>query len=172
MAFVWDANKGFPPVMLSMADVLYLEPPWKHGYNAFHEWAGVKPAVAWEAMMKRIGVGLAFISKPAIVVAGKTALKYLQPDTARPALLNGGRCYVAAWRRPVFDDAAIDTEDVIRSLAKSYNVVGDPACGYGRSGRLFVEAGKRYVMSDVSARCIGYIAAHEAGWGSPSGEVT
>ncbi len=62
-------------------------------------------------------------------------------------------------------DAALDR---IRYLFDEFpNVVACISGGYGRAGRIFYEAGKRFVMSDYNASCIGHIAKEWQMWVKP-----
>lgn len=159
VALVHDVvTAGLLPSEYDACDVLYAEPPWEQGLKSFDEGAGVEPrtfdelSAAMAAVVERATV-------PVVLLLGKKALTKLPPpQQTLAAKLNGAAVIAAIWNTEF--DSAID----LAYLATRYNRVGDFMCGYGRSGRVFAEAGKRFTLSDYNATCIGYIAMNANGW--------
>jgi hypothetical protein len=150
-------------MMVRGADVLYGDPPWKDGYDKFAARAGTAQSVTWRVFIGNLGIGIRASRLPAVMVAGKQAMAWLRPDRFVPCRLNGGDAMAASWG-PIELEEGLDAVDILKGLAVRFNVVGDPFCGYGRAGRIFAGVGKRYIMSDLSAECIGHISENEGSW--------
>lgn len=161
VAFVHDVADGPLPVDYRRCDVFYTDPPWQSGYDEFASRAGVLAPpypVFMEALVASIPPGV-----PAVFVTGKHAARYFPDHYLRfPARLNEHAAVAYAYGLD-FTGLTV-AEDIGRHLAAQYQCVGDPCCGYGNAARWFVQAGKRFVISDINPRCIGYIAEHEKGW--------
>lgn len=149
------------------ADVLYCDPPWDAGYAEFNRRAGTSGMSNWASFMRRFDAAIHALGKPAVIVLGVRGLKQLTPDDAVACRLNGGKAMAAIYGMPrgTIGDG-LEAEQIIARLTAvpHLNVVGDPMCGYGRAGRVFAAAGKRFVMADSNPECIGFIAAHAEGW--------
>ena len=164
IAFQADLNEGIPAAMHT-CDVWYGEPPWQAGYEKFAKLADrpeqVKP---FAAFMRDLSEQISAARQPTFLVTGRHALRHLTPDHVAPLILNGDQAVVAIWRGEPWTQP-IDAMDLLVRLASEYETIGDFACGLGRAGRVFAAAGKRFVLSDLNARCVGYIARHAAEWG-------
>jgi hypothetical protein len=75
--------------------------------------------------------------------------------------LNAGQSILAAYR----PDEAITAEmlvpndkytviDCLKALARFYDRIADPCCGLGQSGRIFLEYGGSFTLSDYNGRVI------------------
>lgn len=162
VAFQHDLILGFPIEMLE-ADVLYAEPPWREGFDTFAKLAGVSQKGNYLDLLEIINKGVNRAKKPACVITGKHAIKYYDPHHAVPVILNGFEAFACLWNMEPFTEK-YNTIELTKKLASEYEVVGDFCCGYGRTGRIFTGLGKKYILSDFDAQCIGYIAQHEASW--------
>lgn len=161
VAFVHDASGHFPDEYRA-CDVLYAEPAWRPGYDFFAKRAGIVPKLAWIDWMSALNANILELGKPAVVMCGKSALKVMQTSKVQPAKLRGTNAFAAIYG-DVGPLPLVDT-DIIAKLASRFSMVGDFACGYGRTGRAFVEQGGQFVMSDISAECIGFIATAAPTW--------
>ena len=161
IALVHDVIDGPLPTDYQRCDVFYTDPPWQSGYDEFAARAGtlVPPyAEFMRALVAAIPNGV-----PAVFVTGRHADRYFPNHYLRfPVRLNEHAAVAYAYGLDLTGCAT--AEDIGRKLAANYNRVGDPCCGYGNAARWFVQAGKRFVVSDINPRCIGYIAKHEAAW--------
>lgn len=162
IVFQADLSDGIPPQMHD-ADVWYADLPWRAGYQKFAERAGVAPRMPFADFMEFLGGMIAAGGVPAVMVTGKHAVRHLRPPAVADAKLNGSAAVACLWGLPAWDGSR-DAEVILRELAKEYECVGDFCCGYGRSGVAFSRAGKRYVLSDLSAYCVGEIASQEPSW--------
>lgn len=157
-----DLNHGIPTVMYK-ADVWYSDLPWRDGYAKFADRAGVTQQRPYAELLRMLGIAVKQSGIPTALVTGKHAIPHLDPEAVAPVKLNGDPAVACLWGIPGWDQTR-DAEDVIRGLALRYKCVGDFCCGFGRAGRIFAQAGRRYVMSDLNPECVGYIAAHEGNW--------
>lgn len=146
-------------------DVVYMDPPWDAGYAEFNRRAGVRDAPAYGDWLRSVDDALRVLALPAVVVLGKRGSRILSPDWTAPVTLNGAPAVAAVYGLP---GGALDgcgtSQAVIRRLAERFVRVLDPCAGYGRTGRIFAEAGRTFVLADSNPECIGYIAAHAGGW--------
>lgn len=161
-AFQHDVCLGVHERMLD-ADVLYVEFPWPDGYTVFAERAGTTQRLAYRDLVSNVGTEILRCGRPAVLLVGKRAAQILQPPAVASVRLNGNPVLAALWRLPGWEGTP-DAHDILRRLAGEFACVGDFCCGYGRAGRVFHAAGKRYVLSDFDPHCIGHIAAHEPSW--------
>lgn len=161
-AFVHNLEMGIPDIYKD-ADVLYADPPWRHGMEIFYERAGAKQVLRYPDLMKLLGNEIRRIGVPTAITTGKQGLGYLEPEYAIPVYLRGGLCWLALWG---IDDLPPNQTSVqiLQILAKRYNVVGDFACGNGLAGKLFVREGGKFIMSDINPHCIGYIRDNSESW--------
>lgn len=164
-AFVHDASSGLLPSAYDGCDFLAADLPWQRGFDEFSSRAGL-PDRTHEDFMAGVACIVLSTDVPLYLITGKHALRYLpQPDTVKPMRLNQDRA-VAIGYRPggeAFADYG-DSREFLHAAAQRYDRAGDFCCGYGRTGRFFLRAGKSAVLSDVNPRCIGYVAGAARGW--------
>lgn len=159
------------PPEFDQCDILYAEPPWQAGGHRFDERVGIHGRTNGQ-LWSRI-VQIVYVSgKPAVLVAGAAEGAWLRNirgvQTVRTKLNSAPAvAYLIRDPLPGIDPLlhADTSMTILRELAARYRVVGDFCCGYGRTGRVFVEAGGNAVLSDYNPQCIGYIAAHAGEWG-------
>jgi hypothetical protein len=164
IAFAHNLLDGQPPEYAD-CDVLYAEPPWSGGQRVFERRAGVAHTHSHRALILAFLVLAIRLDIPAVLVSGSRWTWLPRPDqrtTVRwydktPVAL---RCYGLK----VNAASGAPSTEVLHELAGRFACVGDPFCGYGNTGRIFAEHGKRYVLSDLDPRCIGYIKMHAQSW--------
>lgn len=161
VALVHDAGDPFPKEFRT-CDVLYAEPAWRPGYQAFHDLAGITPKLPWPDWVQAYERHALALRVPFALPCGKDSLRYLSPDSVQMLRLRGTDSRLALYG--IKSVAAADDVGVIEELAQRFKRVGDFACGYGRTGKIFMKHGGTFVMSDISAECIGYIAMHAKAW--------
>lgn len=162
VSFRHDLLEGVPKEMFD-ADIWFSELPWIHGFSKYAKLAGVTQKGVYSDLLDVVSRGVREYGKPACIIAGGHAVKRLSPQHAVPVRLNGGWATACLWNIPPWDEI-YETTVILEKLAKRYDTVADFCCGYGRSGRVFAQEGKRYIMSDFDPRCIGYISGHEKKW--------
>lgn len=170
VAFMHDLMSAptLPPEFADV-DVLFAEPPWQKGFGTFNERAAVDDGRTYAAFISRLGEIIESATAPTYVVTGRHALpRFPTPDAQLPMMLYQDQAVVAAYRTGT--EAETNYESVpefIAALAQRYGSVGDFCAGYGRTGRFFLRAGGRAVLTDYNPLCIGYIADHAPDWAAP-----
>lgn len=170
-AFAHDFADGLQiPSEFDRCEVLYVEPPFPHGWKVFHERAGIEPKMSYNEFFHGVTKALAESGKPAVMLCStdpRVQLKAVPPAYShRSALLVDSRTCVMLWYNLVPPKEFKTNTELIQWLATQYECVGDFASGYGYTGRLFSQAGKGWVLSDLDPSCIGYIAQHAEEWGA------
>jgi hypothetical protein len=167
-AFVCDLGEQLPDAY-DDADVIYGEPPFTvMEAQRFRLRAGVQcdRPVAWLSALHQA----VFLKRPVVLVAGAhLAAAMPEPDDVRTIRFDGPgkhgqgvRARAFAWNAEL-PDVTLATR-LIRVLAEQHATIGDPFCGFGRTGRIALAAGANVILSDVDPTCIAYIAAHAELW--------
>jgi hypothetical protein len=165
---VHDISKGLPEAMLK-ADVLYSEVPYQKGYSVFYDRAGGVPLVPYAEFLAKLGSEMRRFGKPAYLLGPKISPTHLRPDGHAVCKCLGLEATISWWVDEPFWSDGSSTTTIINALASRHLTVADPLCGYGTTARIFVEAGKRFIVSDLNPDYIGWIAANCAAW-SPNPE--
>lgn len=154
VAFRHNLTDGIPEEY-RRCDVLYTETSWNAGQPTFNKRAGIESS--WRDYMKALGETITELGIPSYVVTGRQGVAILpKPDSVSTVMLNGAKAQLVSYG----ENPNLRTEkSTIQWLAKRHKIVGDPSCGYGRTGSIFLIAGKNYVMSDYNGKCISYIAS-------------
>lgn len=169
-AFAHDfADTLVLPSEFDRCDVLYAEPPWPHGWKVFYDRADIEMKVPYNVFLNACSRALKDSGKPGLMICAmdyRVQLMCAPPTfTTQSAVLTPSRPCALLWYNVEPPKLQLRTNtDVIRWLAQEYECVGDFTSGYGYTGRLFSEAGKSWVLSDLDPRCIGYIAANAESW--------
>jgi hypothetical protein len=118
---------------------------------------------------------IATLNKPTFMVIGKHMLKALMPNDGYYEIrLNKWDALLGLWNidGDTFDalnDAMSDNRitnnlDVIDFVTKQYDIIGDFSCGYGNVAAGAVKKGKKFVCSDLNAKCVYYTAKNYMGY--------
>lgn len=157
VALVHDITTGDLPDEFAACDVLYAELPTKTEMRA--TFVDLLDAVA------RIVEEFRF---PTVLVGSPGTLESLpDPDEGQGIILHDGSAVAAGfWRCSTPWPGRRRPTDLglIRGLAQTYGRVGDFCCGYGLAGRVFLQAGGSFVMSDIDPACIGCVAEKADQW--------
>ena len=160
----WGAS--LLPDEYGSCDVLYADLPWRSGYARYVDRAGVKTA-SWSVFMTVVGWRLEQWSKPAVIVTGVHARRFL-PAAAQELPVRmpvaGRQPAIAFVYGAGFTPEWDGTDELLTYLAARFERVGDFCAGYGWAPRAFARAGKSFVASDINPSCIGYIAEHAHEW--------
>lgn len=165
VAFVNDIRNGLPNEFDS-CDVLYAEPPWRAGYKQFNERVGLE-GEPFAEFYGLIGKMILMDKHPFYMVCGESGIGLLpKADDIVATKLHHWDAWLLAYRAecPPFSAKKMSTVEVIQWLANRHQCVGDWCCGYGMTGRYFVAAGKKCVLSDYNPKCIGEIARTASTW--------
>ena len=166
-AFVHDIlSAPTLPGSYGQCDVIVTDPPWQVGFETFNQRAGVMDDRTYSQFVARVGDLVESESVPFYLVTGRHALRKLPtPDVTLPTMLNEDVAVIVGYRPgPEMEGAYGVAPEFLHALAQRYDVAGDFCCGYGRTARVFLRAGKRAVVSDFNPHCIGYIAQNAPAW--------
>lgn len=168
VALVHDLARSPLPEEFDRCDLIYAEPPWSRDHLArFFERAGATGSEReWPLVLEALAqiAATARRGRQVIFASGAEVERAIPPLESRPIRLEGpGKRRQGVKARlliygPDEVPEAERTTELLQKLARHYEVVGDPCCGYGNTGKVFVRAGGRAVLSDVNPYCIGYIA--------------
>lgn len=152
VAFQHDIFRGLP-LEYAVCDVLYADLPWADGFEIFEARAG-KSGRNYESFLKAIWAVIEGTSKPVVVTVGKKGAKHLPtPENIYKTVLNGAPAVALAYRLSLTNHES--TTAIVDELASRFSCMGNFCCGYGRTVKVFHDAGKRFVASDYNAKCIG-----------------
>lgn len=168
VAFVHDVMEGYLPEEYRTCDILYSDLAWQQGFVKFNRRARKEDGRKYREYMAAVSSILEERITPAIMVTGKHARKLLpKAHYEVPVRLNGPEVVAYCYDFLEEPPGGMDAEELIRYMARErhYERIGDFHCGYGRSGRVFQEEGKSWVMSDFNPMCIGVIAKTAQTWG-------
>jgi hypothetical protein len=164
IAFIFDIEKGELPKEYTDCDILYTELPWSHGYKIFNDRAN-NTGTNFEFFLSKIKEIIKSTDKPTVIVCGKSFIDKLPiPKKIEDINLNGYSALACIYN---FDSEGMKFRNIytlLDSLATKFECIGDFCCGYGNSGRVFAKYGKRFVLSDINPKCIGFIKNHAQEW--------
>jgi hypothetical protein len=165
-AFVHDIRDGLPSAY-DLCDVFYTDLPWRDGFKVFEQRAGQLKADHhhrdYAQFLLAVSMVIHKMTRPLVIVTGKHALPYLpKPTNLYVTKLNGAPAAAFAYNLQLFHLA--DATDILDELAQRFECAGDFCCGYGRTAKAFHDRGKRFVVSDYNAMCIGHMASEWGKW--------
>ena len=156
VGFVHDITEGLTDLHKE-ADIIYSEPSWLDGYAEFANRGTIKVG-NYKAYLRAFNEIIAF-GVPVVLIIGKHHLKTLpQPSSLLNVTMNGSNETAYGWGLDIAESKSKSTDQLIKWLSSKFDCVADPCCGYGNTGLIFRENGKRFIMSDISSKLIAYIA--------------
>ena len=168
LAFVHDLMTAPTlPAEYAKVEVLVADLPWQTGFKKFNERAGItETGRTYAAFMRRVREIVESTGVPTYLITGRHALPKLPtPDVILPMVLNQDEAVAIGYRPGSETDFEYGVaQEFLLALATRYRVAGDFCCGYGRTARTFLRQGKRAVVSDFNASCVGYISQHATEW--------
>lgn len=155
------------PFEFYLCDLIYSDPAWYQGLKTFNERAGGSSTI--ETYYKAISDAVIKLNRATILNLGSRELKRMpKPDLVFKTYLSHATkelVYTAVYNfLPELDLSGMTNYQILKLLSNSFDRIGDFNCGYGNSGKIFVENGKSFVMSDYNKKCIGYIASEYQNW--------
>lgn len=152
------------PAEFAKCDVFYAEPPFPAGWKVFHDRLNLEPAMAYRDFIRVCSELVA--ERGGVLIVSKQAEKFAAPPRYSSLITLHRDTWeaLALWYGMVPTKTLPDVPSILRHLAQQFEVVGDFCSGYGYTGRIFVEQGKRFVLSDVDPHCTGYVSEHAEGW--------
>lgn len=138
-------------------DIIYSEPAWKFGYDEFLERADKENSNYNEyvnAMIKIIEN-----NKPIVLILGKHIINKFPKSQSKISLkLNGYKTFAYGWNIDITKyEPCNKNYDLIEKLSFDYKKVWDFSCGYGNTGKIFIDNNKNCMLTDINEKCIAYI---------------
>lgn len=162
MVFQHDISKGVP-LDYDQCDVIYTEPAWRDGYELFLDRAGAENTSYLEYVV-RMADFIGHTRTPIYMIVGKHVIKeFPKPVNIAPIKLHGYTTYLCVWNDKQQVNG-ITNYDVIKQLSGIYDIVGDFNAGYGNTAKIFQDAGKKFICSDINGKCVYYIAKNLMGY--------
>lgn len=154
------------PKEFDQCDCLFGAVPWRNEYKGFHERASAdRHGWTHKDFVYRLGEIIEMAKLPTVIFISEYSGRDLPPPNQDETVTVGGvPCQAKVYNFTIENLKGMDESEVLTEMAKRYNCVGDPFCGYGFSGRVFSYYGKRSVLSDFNGLCIGYIEEHSHKW--------
>lgn len=161
--FVWDINKELSQkldLLYKKCDIFYSEPTWTDGYNIFLKRANNSNS-NFNDYCNSLSNFIINNNKEIILLTGKKMIRKLPKFNSFIEIkVNGYSTVCYGWNIDlgIYKDQCKNNFNLIYCLSKDYKFVGDFCCGYGNTGRIFKENGGNFVMSDINAKCVTYVA--------------
>lgn len=164
VALVHDLFSGPLPPEFADCDVLYADLPWRHGFGVFNHRTGTNDGRTYAGFLKAVSDVVDGAQAGTVLVTGVHALPFLpRPTSLQYVRLNGDPALAFFYKMKCVQGAK-DATDLLAALARRYARIGDFCCGYGRSARIFWQAGREFTASDYNSTCIGHIASYAPTW--------
>lgn len=141
-------------------DLIYSEPAWKQGYLNFLKRANNDQS-NYDSYISSMTNMISIINKPIVLILGKHIIKKMpSPQSILEINLHNYKTNVLSWHIDLnkYKNKFKTNYDLINLLAKDYECVWDFNCGYGNTGKIFLENGKKCLLSDINPKCITFIA--------------
>lgn len=161
VAFQHDLTIGVHEDFLK-ADCIYSEPAWRAGYEKFVEKSGVQGASDYNTYLDNVYAVIRAVGKPAYIFMGKAMIKRLKPDFTFPIkhTEHGFDAVIGVYNvdKDSLECQSKTTHELIDAIAKKYQKILNFSCGFGNIIPYVLKNGKNFIVSDICADCIGYIA--------------
>ena len=149
-------------------DILYVEIPWKKGFDVFNERAEIKDKRTYHLFLNHLSKLILNTGTPIIILGGKESNKLLPEPASQQILINSHLNTNYPFIANIYHLDSIPnfsaTEELFDWMSEKFNCIGDFMCGYGTTGREFIKKGKTCVLSDYNKYCVGYISEHILLW--------
>lgn len=169
VTFQHDLSEGFHE-QFSRADVIFSGLSWRAGYRAFAQRAGVEAEGPHGDYLQAVQNTIDMLDVPAFIIIGRHALNVLDPDQMFDIAITEGNTIVPGAVLMVFNADLVGVPktsgEMLKMVAASpkWDTLLDFSCGFGEVARAALAAGKRFVCSDINAKCIYYIAQTMMGY--------
>lgn len=149
--FQYDLFDQTYPDEFKQCEVFCSDLPWKSGFSEF-ERRGGKSGRTYDGFLKRVISHIQEYQKPTVLITGEHAKKRLAGfDHEKVTTLHGMKAIALFYRLGPIEGNSVE---ICQTLAQRYDVVGDFCAGFGRTGAIFEEAGKQFVLSDYNPDCV------------------
>jgi hypothetical protein len=175
VVFQHDISKGIISPHYKNVDCIYSEPAWRAGYEVFKKRSGSIVSSTFEDYLGAIKKFVETLNKPTFLVIGKHMLKALAPNEGYYEIkLHKWNALLGLWNIVGEEFDALNkimcggqiqnNKDVMNYVIGRYNIIGDFSCGYGNLVSYAVMNNKKFVCSDLNAKCVCYVAKNYMGY--------
>lgn len=154
--FQHDVCRGVDP-RFKACDALHTEIAWVAGYEKFTK-GSIAENTTFDEYCRAIGKICRELKIPAFIVCGKQNAKKLNPDRIIPVFFRFHR--IDALYAVFNYDGSFSPANEYEGrdfVAKNFDNILDPCCGYGTIAHWIQKYGKRGVLSDINTACLEYI---------------
>jgi len=160
--FILNTVKDFEKIKeIKKIDLIYSEPAWEKGYKEFLNRSEDKSNSNYSEYLNSISNIILDKTIPIILIIGKHAIKKLPIfNSFLNIKLHGYLTQVYGWNidLSIYKNKFKTNYDLIKLLSKDFNNVWDFSCGYGNTGKIFIENNKNCILTDINKKNITYIA--------------
>lgn len=153
-AFVFDIENDKVPNEFFTADFIYLDLPYRKGYDVFNKRAE-KRGKGYSYLMFKILKILNELNKSFYLI-GEKNISQLRVFLKHDVYYSIHKCKTYLYSNDS-DIKVNSTSELLNYLFEKYNVGLDFMCGYGNTGKIAIEKNKRAILTDYNEKCIGYI---------------
>ena len=138
-------------------DVFLSELAWSRGTKKFSEMANYESD--FKIYMMAVTQRARSDGRPHYFICGAESRKFMIGSTYKDIILNNGKAilYMINCDSSIIPDYILSSTVLLNLLAKNYDCIGDFSCGFGRSGKVFHQHNKKFVMTDINGKCIRHL---------------
>ena len=150
---IFDIEIDEIPKLFYTAEFVYLEFPYRSGYDVFNNRVNKKGVGFGYLQLKTLEI-LERLNKPFYIIAEK------RMPILKPLLID--RIYYSAHKSDTYlysnkPIKAKSTNELQSLLFETYDIGLDFMCGYGNIVVKALEHNKKIIVSDINPKCLGYI---------------
>lgn len=158
LTFQHDICKGVDE-RFKKCDAIHSEIAWRAGYDKFID-NTIASDTTFDDYINGIVSVCRELSVPAFIVCGKAMLKKMNPDAILKIKYTFHNCdaYYAIYNYNGEMEGVFDEYSGRDWVAKTFNCILDPCCGYGIIANDIIKHNKQGVLSDINVECLEYIS--------------
>jgi hypothetical protein len=150
---IFDIETDSIPEVFYKAEFVYLEFPYRKGYEVFNDRVNKKGVGFGYLQLMTLEI-LNKLDKPFYIIAEKR-MPILEPLLVDSIYYSAHKCDTYLYsNKPI---KAKSTNELQSLLFQTYNIGLDFMCGYGNIVGTALEHNKKVIVSDINPKCLGYI---------------
>jgi hypothetical protein len=152
-ALIFDIENDTIPTVFYDAEFVYLEFPYRSGYDVFNNRVNKKGVGFGYLQFKTLEI-LEKLNKPFYIIAEKR-MPILKPLLVKRIYYSAHKCDTYLYsNKPI---KAKSTNELQSLLFETYDIGLDFMCGYGNLVNMALKHNKKIIISDYNPKCLGYI---------------
>jgi len=155
-AFIFNVETDNIPKEFYKAEFVYLDLPYRKGYNEFNKRAK-KKGKGYNYLANRTLEIVKELNLPFYIIAQKNTIKELKEYKQYElgfSVHNGMTTCLYSNDNKL---KAKDTDELLKKLFIKYDLGLDFMCGYGNTGKYAIANKKKAILTDFNKKCIGYL---------------